>query len=379
MTIERIRHIIHGDSPGKTTEMNSFRIGRFGSKTKAYLQGALHTDEQPGIMALHHLVKLLMEADANNLLEGEFVIFPMVNPIGMGNIGFGMHQGRYDIPSGVNFNRDWPDVFKFIEQRIDGRLGSNEEENKMTIINAIDHWLSTRQVTTARDQHRQVVLKEAFNAQYVFDLHCDDDSLVHIFCGEHHTETMHRLANHVNAAATLTAGDSGGGSFDEVFPLTWSRIQEAHPSLPIPQFVAGCTIEFRGQADVFDELGETDAKGIFNFFQAEGMISGDTNSTVKKTPEPTPLNATEVLRVAESGLLAYKVKLGDFVKKGDCIAELIALSGENAFIQRKPICAGTDGLVISRNIRKYVWPGCSIAKIVGTEPLASREGYLLED
>ena len=35
--------------------------------------------------------------------------------------------------------------------------------------------------------------------------------------------------------------------------------------------------------------------------------------------------------------------------------------------------------MISRNMSKFVVPGNSIAKIVGTEPLPGREGYLLED
>ena len=61
--MERIREIIYGDSPGKTTELNGFRLGNRGSGKKVYLQGALHSDEQPGIMALHHLLPRLIAAD----------------------------------------------------------------------------------------------------------------------------------------------------------------------------------------------------------------------------------------------------------------------------------------------------------------------------
>lgn len=67
------------------------------------------------------------------------------------------------------------------------------------------------------------------------------------------------------------------------------------------------------------------------------------------------------------------------VEKGQPIADLIALDGPDAFIARTPILAGTSGRVISRCMSKYVLPGTSIAKIVGTEPLAERQGYLLED
>ena len=44
-----------------------------------------------------------------------------------------------------------------------------------------------------------------------------------------------------------------------------------------------------------------------------------------------------------------------------------------------PLVAGTDGLVLSRTLRKYVARGEAVAKIVGTAPLPQRRGYLLED
>jgi len=67
------------------------------------------------------------------------------------------------------------------------------------------------------------------------------------------------------------------------------------------------------------------------------------------------------------------------VQKGQPIADLIALDGPEAFIARTPILAGTDGLVLTRSLRKYVTRGEGIAKIVGKTPLPARKGYLLED
>ena len=56
----------------------------------------MHADEQPGILILHHLLQLLRDADAAGELNAQFVLFPMVNPLGMGDIEFGQHQGRYN-------------------------------------------------------------------------------------------------------------------------------------------------------------------------------------------------------------------------------------------------------------------------------------------
>ena len=96
-------------------------------------------------------------------------------------------------------------------------------------------------------------------------------------------------------------------------------------------------------------------------------------------PAALPLNATELLRSPQSGLLAFCCTPGTTVRKGDLVAELISLDGEQAFRKRTPLYAGTDGLLFSRRINKYVWPGCTVAKIAGHTPLASRGTYLLGD
>ena len=97
-------------------------------------------------------------------------------------------------------------------------------------------------------------------------------------------------------------------------------------------------------------------------------------------PAATPFEATEVLRADRPGLLAYRVELGDNVKQGDIVADIIAMDGPEAFLSRTPLRAGTDGFILSRASAKYAVTGSSVAKIVGVEVLPSRAGgYLLED
>ena len=82
--------------------------------------------------------------------------------------------------------------------------------------------------------------------------------------------------------------------------------------------------------------------------------------------------------LAESNRLTHGLRaLG--LEKGDCIADLIQLDGEGAFVDRHPLLAGTSGQVISRQIIKYVWADANVSKIVGSEILESRDGNLLSD
>ncbi|TNF87031.1 MAG: succinylglutamate desuccinylase/aspartoacylase family protein [Gammaproteobacteria bacterium] len=379
MSFEKIRNTLAGDTPGRGTELNYFRIGQPEAAKKVYLQAALHADEQPGILILHHLLELLHAADEAGELQALFVVFPMVNPLGMADIEFGQHQGRYNRASGVNHNRGWPVLYDAVGEGLAGRLGDDAASNIEIVRGALREWAEQLPLTTAFEQWRQIVCSEACDADYVFDLHCDDDSLLHIFTIPQLEDNMQLLANWTGAAATMLAEDSGGGSFDEVWPAIWLRLARECPDKPLPLPVVSCTLEFRGQFDTFEELNRRDAENLYGYFQAQGLIDGEARGSAGKARPPTDLRATEMLRAPRAGLLAYCVELGAEVNKGDRIADLLVLDGDDAFIERVPLLAGTTGQVISRASRKYVWRNAKVAKIVGTEILESRGDYLLSD
>ncbi|HPQ96276.1 MAG: succinylglutamate desuccinylase/aspartoacylase family protein [Thiothrix sp.] len=380
MSCERITHIIRGDAPGRTTELNGFRLGPPDAPRKVFLQAALHADEQPGILILHHLLALLKTADEQNLLQARFVLFPMTNPLGMGDISFRQHQGRYDRASGVNFNRNWPDLYAAVSATVAPLLGDHADTNVQQVRKALKAWLDGMTPVTALQQQRHFVMQEAIDADYVLDLHCDNDALPHIFSVPQSAAVMQNLSDWMGAAATLMTEDSGGSSFDEVWSGLWIRLACAHPDRPVPMACHSATLEYRGQFDVFDHLNQDDAERLYGFLQEQGLIGGELIRVhPPATPAGTDLAATDMVRAEQAGLLAYRVRLGDRVRAGDVLADLIALDGDGAFVQRIPVHTETDGVVIARVSSKYVWPGSLIAKVAGNKTLASRGRYLLQD
>jgi uncharacterized protein len=377
MAFEKLVKKLKGDSPGTSTELTYYRIGPENSETKVYLQGALHADEQPGILILHHLLKLLKEADEAGHLNAVFVVFPMVNPLGMANLTMQKHQGRYDAVSGINFNRGWPNVFSVIDFDLEKIPQGSGVDAVQAARQELKSWVGDLPETTARETWRKIILAESYDADYCFDLHCDDDSLIHIFAVPQIADDMHKLAEWIGSAATLLAEDSGGGSFDEVWPGFWINLnREAGTDFPVTR---ACTLEYRGNFDVFDKLNGNDADNLYGYFHAEGLIDGNSRGNQKKVQEPVDLRAMEYLRSECAGLVVYKVELGGLVKKGDVIAELLVLDGDDAFVERAPILAGTDGILFARSVGKYVWAGAVIGKIAGKELLVEKGSYLLGD
>ena len=372
--------VLSGDTPGASHTLHWYTAGPETAPARVHLQAALHADEQPGTMALHHLLPGLRDADAAGKLRAHFTIFPSVNPLGLANFSLRHHIGRYDIQTGVNYNRRWPDLFPLVADSLASKLTSDGQSNVRLIRDAVTDWIDAQTPSTAIGRLRMLVLRSAVQADIVLDLHCDDDSLKHIFTSPELMPGLQDLADWMGVAATLTATDSGGGSFDEVLPMLYRKAQAANPDRPIPMATETATLEYRGRADSFDALGTEDAAGLFGFFAGRRLIVADPGPLPSSAPAPTPFEATEVLRTPGTGLLAYRVGLGDRVQKGQPIADLIAMDGPGAFLDRQPVLAGTDGFILSRVTGKFVTRGAGIAKIVGTEILPARAGgYLLED
>jgi predicted deacylase len=85
------------------------------------------------------------------------------------------------------------------------------------------------------------------------------------------------------------------------------------------------------------------------------------------------------MRAPRGGILAYHVKLGDMVHKGDLVAEVIDPLAEDQSSARTEMRAITDGIVVSRLSKKLVPPGEGITMVAGKEPLPHRKGPLLSD
>ncbi|UYO01150.1 MAG: succinylglutamate desuccinylase/aspartoacylase family protein [Devosia sp.] len=379
MSFQHHTTTLTGDAPGHSTTLHWFTAGPADGVKKVHLQAALHADEQPGTMVLHHLLPMLKEADQAGLLNARFAVFPSVNPLALGTRVLRRHIGRYDLSTGINFNRRWPDLYPLVADRIAGKLSDDAGANVAIIRAAVGDWLAQQTHSGAAQTLRHLVMTSAHDADIVLDLHCDDDSLMHIFTSPELMPGLQDLAGHMGVAATLTAEDSGGGSFDEVLPSLFRKAGRANPGFPIPAAAETATLEYRGQADVEDALGVGDARALFNVFVGRGLIRGEPVPP-PAAPEPTPFEATEVLRAPGPGLLAYRVKLGDRVRRGDVVADLISMDGPEAFFERLPILAGTDGFILSRASARLAERGSAVAKIVGTEILPARAGgYLLED
>jgi len=367
-------------SPGTERHLKVHHYGTPGARPKAYIHASLHADEIPGMMAAHHLIQRLDEADKRGEIKGEIIVVPVANPIGLGQVLNRAHLGRYELRGGGNFNRQWPDLFAGLVEATAGKLGDDAAHNVAVVRAVMGATLDKMHADTEFAALRLALSKLAYDADIVLDLHCDDDAEVHLFLIPENWPDGRDLAALIGAEAVLLAADSGGASFDETFSSPWVKLQAAvGPGIPIPAACLSGTVEFRGLHDVYDDLGNADADALFAFLQHRGLVGGQAPAVPAPRCQATMLDACDVVRTPVPGIVAYKVTLGQQVRAGDVIAEMIDPLADDQSKARTLLRTQTDGRVLSRKLTKLLPAGESVSKIVGTETLAYRKGLLLED
>jgi predicted deacylase len=377
-TIKRIA--LNSMSPGTERHVKAHCYGTPGARPKAYLQASLHADEIPGMLAAHHLIALLDEAEAKGQIKGEIIVVPVANPIGAGQVLNTTLVGRYDFRSGINFNRRWPDLSVGLAAKVKDKLGQDADKNiaivRKALGEAIEQTYAMGEVATLK----RGLMRLAYDADIVLDMHCDDVALMHIYTTNVYWPRAEDLAADLGARVVMLCNDSETMSFDESFFIPWYRLQnELGPDIPVPAPTLTSTIEFRGQADVFDEIASGDAANLFRFLQRRGIIAGDPGKLPKLEAKVTDLDACEIVRSPVAGVVAYKKREGDLVKAGDVIAEIVDPMADDPKRARTPVRCTASGPILSTRAMKYIGAGDSIAMVIGDEKLPHPDGLLLGD
>ncbi|MFY9513458.1 MAG: succinylglutamate desuccinylase/aspartoacylase family protein, partial [Rubrivivax sp.] len=97
-------------APGIEHRLTVLRFGTPGSGPKALIQAALHADEIPALLVAQQLRQKLTQLEAAGGLRGQVLLVPYANPVGLAQQPLGLHQGRFDLRDGLNFNRGFADL-----------------------------------------------------------------------------------------------------------------------------------------------------------------------------------------------------------------------------------------------------------------------------
>ena len=362
--------------PGTARRLTVLRFHGSAPGPKAYVQAAVHADEIPALLVAQHLREQLTALDAAGRLKGEIVLVPYANPIGLTQFLQAWHLGRYELESGQNFNRGYPDLFDEVSAAVEGALGADAACNVALIRRAILAALPATLPTSENAALKHLLYRMSCDADVVLDLHCDYEATMHTYIGTPLWPAAADLAACLNSPVNLLADDSGGEAFDEANSRIWWRLAARFPQHPIPPAGFAATVELRGERDVDEAQAAEDAKGLIRFLTARGFVEAPATMPTGAPPTATPLEAVDSLSATHPGVLTWAVPLGATVASGALLGHLVdpETGIRNAFHAR------CDGLLFARRGHRWVRPGQWIAKIAGTQKLDwRRPGALLSD
>ncbi|KFE44717.1 succinylglutamate desuccinylase/aspartoacylase family protein [Pseudomonas congelans] len=370
-----MRHHTHdllSPVPGTGRQIHSFHYGPRNGSGKVYIQASLHADELPGMLVAWYLKQRLAELENAGRLLGEIVVVPVANPIGLEQVLMDTPLGRYELESGQNFNRWFSDLGTQVGDDIEARLTADAEHNRALVRDSLLAALNAVPATTQLQSLRLTLQRLACDADMVLDLHCDFESVEHLYTTPEAWPKVEPLSRYLGAQASLLATDSGGQSFDECFTLVWWQLQQRFGErFPIPMGSFSVTLELRGQGDVNHALASRDCQAIIHYLIDAGIIDGDLQPLPELLYPATPLAAVEPVATPVGGLLVFCAMPGEHVEAGQLIAEVIDPISDTVTC----IHALNAGLLYARSLRRMATAGMVIAHIAGTQ--AYRSGYLL--
>ncbi|MEO1251935.1 MAG: succinylglutamate desuccinylase/aspartoacylase family protein [Pseudomonadota bacterium] len=360
VSVRRQRVDIGRDRTGAAREIEVYSFGVAGARPKAYLQTALHADELPGMLVMRRLLAdLTMLAERGDVI-GEIVVVPVANPIGLAQREGDYMQGRVERGTDRNFNRGFPDLAGLVKKKIEDKLGDDASENVAIIRKAMRKALSKIEPADAFETLQLTLIKNACDADIVLDLHADNEALVHLYTGKKLWPEAADLAAEIDARAVILCDYAGDAPFDEACGGPWWTLPDAFPSHPIPQACLSATLELRSNNDVSSAFADRDARAILRFLTRRGCLKGEAGSLPRLLGRAMPLDEMHRLKASIEGVIDYKLKLGDTVRAGDAVAEVIPAVGGT-----ETVVAPVSGLLFARHDQTWAWPGKTIGKIAG--------------
>jgi predicted deacylase len=365
------KHALSAPQSSTTFQLTSYHYGAPGAGKKVYIQAALHADEVPGMLVSQFLRRELDKLEAAGKIHGEIILVPAANPIGLSQAIQGAPFGRFDLTTGINFNRSYKHVADELKVSLQGKLGADARANVAEIRRQALALVQAEKPKTDAEALKKTLLEMAIDADIVLDLHCDNEAVLHIYAGTPLADAIEPLARLMGAHAVLLALAAGGEPFDEACSRLWWDLQAHFPDVPIPPACVSTTVELRGEMEVDYGLAEQDAHNLLRFLAVNGVIEYEVGDLPAPLCAATPLEGVEPLLAPHAGVLVYTRKLGDKVSAGDALADVIdPVSGETSTIR----CT-VDGVFFARSAHRHVLRGMNIGKIASAT--AYRSGDLL--
>ncbi|MGQ3355452.1 MAG: hypothetical protein ACT6XY_05185 [Phreatobacter sp.] len=348
-------------------EVEVYRFGT-GSGPRVYVQAGLHADEVPGYLLAVHLIDPLIRLEEEGAICGTVTIVPCANPIGLSQRVLGEPQGRFDLASGANFNRGFPDVSAETRRNLPALSPAEREVRTGSDVKRV---LRQHPPSDILEELQGVLLRLSCDAETILDLHSNHDAELFVYAPVPGAGEAIILARWMGAPLVITtSGGESGLTFEDASIGAQMNEGRTAPDDAPPPFVA--TVELRGQRDVSDDLAARDARSLLSFLAYRGALSPDARRLPPEGKEPLVIQESEVLPVVapRPGILLFQAELGAIVDENDVVATLIDPASRVRCELRSP----ARGRIFSRTGTRYAVRGVEVVRVAPAIGRCQRRG-----
>ena len=369
-------HALDGTSLGTTRHVTAVHFGSEDAQRKIYIQASLHADELPGSLVAYHLRPLLEQLEQAGRVQSHIILVPLCNPIGLDQPLMYRQNGRFDAFSGRNFNRlvNLP-LYERVLARLQADpevLGDDAQANVATIRQLMAQELQAYEPQTQVDLLQHLLVRLAYDADVVLDLHCDEKAVMHTYTLPQLWERAEPLVRYLRSECQILSENSGSNAFDEFLSTIWLRLSREFPQVNIPLASFTITVELRGEADLQHEKAQTDAQAIVQYLAHIGAIDLDEKATQPMPDlirEPHPLSGLAYVLAPTSGIVVYHVRAGDTVTKGQLLADIV----DPVHQLCTPVYTPTNGFVYATHHANFAQQGVTLVSVSGSTDLGLGE------
>lgn len=369
--MERIDHLLPWSTLGSEKRLSVFRFG-CGAR-KVYIQSSLHADELPGMRTAWELKQRLRLLEAEGRLRGTVELVPVANPVGLGQMIQALHQGRFEMSSGRNFNRDFPDLLDAVIDSVGERLGSDPAANVALVRQALRAALDALP-PRPRNWRACSACSIATPATPTWCSTCIATSRppsISIPCRSNgppsppwpHAWRRRRAARRGVRRRFLRRGLLGAVAAP-VAPVSARRAAAGLPGDHRRTRRPGRHHRAAGRGQRRGDPGLPRRAGL-----RRGRMAGGARSLLRRLAlRGHRIRPRPAYRRGE-----FPARPGEWVEAGEPLFQVIDPLADRA----STVCAGVSGVLFAIERMRYAQPGLWLAKVAGRQPI--RQGRLLSD
>ena len=352
----------------------SLQVYKFlGEKTgpKVYLQANLHGAEIVGNAVIYQLIEYFSDLEQSDI-NGEIWLVPVCNPQGTNQRAHFFSHGRFNPYDGKDWNRifwdyekECDDLEDFAQSQLNLPLETIRNNYLQKILSAWEKQKelinSPRGVSLAH-YYRYQLQSLCLDANYVIDIHSSSNQgIEYVYCFDSRKES----AGYFNLDYGILMTDYDGDAFDEAFIKPWLALEKSLAKLgqAVKFDIESWTLELGAGMTIQPKAVKKGVTGIKNYLIAKNILLN------KKLAKPQKINlfpksCLKKYYAPLGGLIQERVKLGDKVKAGEVMYQILSFNKTGELPKLIDIQAQEDGFVFDVSTNQAVNQGEYVMEIV---------------